>query len=169
LINTLTIKIKSDQTLALGVREDELDISLDLIDKIAQALRTHIVDDLHQGGIFASLLERYTKSFRERFVRVGKLSTKDNHANVARPHHTPRNSIFTEGREREAFESPSNDYGSENTAETPSTFQAINDLDSVAGEWLTHPFDSSLAPFGLGVTQSMFVFDEELNFVWNNM
>lgn len=108
-------------------------------------LRLQIVDDLHLAGIFASLLETYTQGFRERFVSILGVSR-------------PTNSVIPDaggfpasghaGNEMPAVNHSGNDYG-------------INQ------DWLAHPFDASIAPFGAGLTQTFGVFDDELNFIWN--
>ncbi|KAL7912411.1 hypothetical protein GGI35DRAFT_252122 [Trichoderma velutinum] len=130
------------KALALGVPTDELNASLQLIDQSARVLRLHIVDDLHLAGIFASFLETYTQGFRKRFVSILGVSR-------------PTNSVAsdTEGFEHAQIEIPAvaptdGDYG-------------INQ------DWLAHPFDASIAPFGTDLTQTFGVFDDELNFIWN--
>ncbi|KAK4068187.1 transcriptional regulator family: Fungal Specific TF [Trichoderma harzianum] len=133
------------KALALGVPTDELNSSLELIDQSARVLRLHIVDDLHLAGIFASLLETYTQSFRERFVSILGVSR-------------PSNSVASN---TEGF--PASEH-----AET-----AMPAVDPTSGDyginqdWLAHPFDASIAPFGADFTQTFGVFDDELNFIWN--
>ncbi|KAK4060031.1 uncharacterized protein Triagg1_10910 [Trichoderma aggressivum f. europaeum] len=133
------------KALALGVPTDELNSSLELIDQSARVLRLHIVDDLHLAGIFASLLETYTQSFRERFVSI---------LGVPRPANSVASSTggfpASEHAETElpAVDPIGGDYG-------------INQ------DWLAHPFDASIAPFGADLTQTFGVFDDELNFIWN--
>ncbi|KAL6812601.1 hypothetical protein V8C40DRAFT_277720 [Trichoderma camerunense] len=133
------------KALALGVPTDELNSSLELIDQCARVLRLHIVDDLHLAGIFASLLETYTQSFRERFVSILGVSR-------------PSNSVASN---TEGF--PASEH-----AET-----AMPAVDPTSGDyginqdWLAHPFDASIAPFGADFTQTFGVFDDELNFIWN--
>jgi hypothetical protein len=129
---------------------DELNASLDLIDQSARLLRSDVVDDLHLAGVFASLLETYTKRFRERFT------------NIARVTGTGSNSALSE------------------TGCFPTDMQVDVQIDPNQGahpvnefvisqDWLTYPFDSSIAPFGVGVTQGFAGFaDDELNFIWNS-
>lgn len=127
---------------------DQLNDSLGLIDQSARALRFHIVDDLHLAGIFASLLETYTQAFRARFVRVPQFSrpmgsgwpTADPTAQIENHGSVPNGNVATAVA--------NDDYG----------------MDQL---WFAHPFDSSIAPFGAGLTQPFGVFDDDLNFVWN--
>ncbi|EHK21861.1 uncharacterized protein TRIVIDRAFT_191874 [Trichoderma virens Gv29-8] len=133
------------KALALGVPTDELNASLGLIDQSARVLRLHIVDDLHLAGIFASLLETYTQGFRERFVSI---------LGVSRP--TNSHVLDTEGFP-----------GSEHAANEMPAIDLTGGDYGINQDWLAHPFDASIAPFGAGLTQTFGVFDDELNFIWN--
>lgn len=117
-----------------------------MIDESARVLRQHIVDDLHLAGAFALLLETYTKGFRERFMSIPGISRS--------------------GGNFPGTEVPPSPTGVENYLRTGNMTQLDDDL-TVEQDWLVHPFDSSIAPFGLGVTQPICGFDDELNFIWN--
>jgi len=58
------------QTFALGAKEEEVAISLQLLDDTVRALRTSVVDDVHLCLRIADLLERLTSSIRNKFVRL---------------------------------------------------------------------------------------------------
>ncbi|KAL8914208.1 MAG: hypothetical protein Q9171_001079 [Xanthocarpia ochracea] len=58
------------KTFAIGAKEDEVSISLQLLDKTVQALRTSVVDDVHLCLRIADLLERLTSNLRHKFVRL---------------------------------------------------------------------------------------------------
>ncbi|KAI9818267.1 MAG: hypothetical protein M1832_004483 [Thelocarpon impressellum] len=58
------------KTFALGAKEDDVAISLGLMDSTVEALRECIVDDVHLGVRFADLLEVLTMRIRSRFVRM---------------------------------------------------------------------------------------------------
>ncbi|KAF1999914.1 hypothetical protein P154DRAFT_211406 [Amniculicola lignicola CBS 123094] len=58
------------KTFALGATEDDVAVSLGLLDKAVDALRTSIVDDVHVGNRFADLVETLTHRIRARFVRM---------------------------------------------------------------------------------------------------
>lgn len=58
------------KTFALGATEDDVAISLGLMDRAVSALRTSIVDDVHVGNRFADLLDTLTNRIRSRFVRM---------------------------------------------------------------------------------------------------
>ncbi|KAK5989557.1 Transcriptional activator ARO80 [Cladobotryum mycophilum] len=134
--------------LALGVPIEELNASLGLIDQGAKAMRLHIVDDLHLAGIFASLLEMYTEDFRARFVSINRVSR-------------PAGSGVPDG---EHFSSTTQTI--DGAVNDMAAMDVVNDY-GMNQEWLAHPFDASIAPFGAGFTQTFGVFDDELNFIWN--
>ncbi|GAD96298.1 fungal Zn binuclear cluster domain containing protein [Paecilomyces variotii No. 5] len=56
--------------LALGVRKDELERSLSLLDRTIEALCANATDDVHLGFRYAVLLREHTKGLRQRFVRI---------------------------------------------------------------------------------------------------
>ena len=58
------------KTFALGATEDEVGLSLRLLDSAVEALRTSIVDDVHVGNRFAELVETLTRRIRQSFVRM---------------------------------------------------------------------------------------------------
>ncbi|KAI9833251.1 MAG: hypothetical protein M1826_000164 [Phylliscum demangeonii] len=62
------------KTFALGAKEDEVALSLSLMDSTVFALRTCVVDDVHLGIRFADLLDVLTKRIRSRFVRMAASS-----------------------------------------------------------------------------------------------
>jgi hypothetical protein len=58
------------KTFALGATEDDVAVSLGLLDRGVEALRTSIVDDVHVGNRFADLVETLCHRIRSRFVRL---------------------------------------------------------------------------------------------------
>lgn len=60
------------KTFALGAPEEEVMVSITLIDQTVEALRSASVDDVHLGLRFADLLETLTKRIRSRFVRMSR-------------------------------------------------------------------------------------------------
>jgi hypothetical protein len=62
----------NQQTFALGAPEEEVAISITLIDQTVLALRNASVDDVHLGLRFADLLETLTKRIKLRFVRMSR-------------------------------------------------------------------------------------------------
>ncbi|KAL9029192.1 MAG: hypothetical protein Q9196_002543 [Gyalolechia fulgens] len=72
------------KTFALGATEDEVGISLHLLDRTTQALRTSVVDDVHLSLRIADLLEGITSSIRHKFVRLPARTSNSNRATPPR-------------------------------------------------------------------------------------
>ncbi|KAL8952781.1 MAG: hypothetical protein Q9222_001328 [Ikaeria aurantiellina] len=62
--------LKHAPTFTIGTKEDEVNLSLDLLDRTIQALRTSVVDDVHLCLRIADLLEGLTSNIRHKFVRL---------------------------------------------------------------------------------------------------
>ncbi|RPA87390.1 hypothetical protein BJ508DRAFT_59264 [Ascobolus immersus RN42] len=58
------------KTFALGAKEDDITVSLELMHNTTEALRAAAVDDVHLAWRFADLLETLTKRIQRRFVRM---------------------------------------------------------------------------------------------------
>jgi len=58
------------KTFALGASQADVRISINLMDRTVEALRTCVVDDVHLGTRFADLLESLTSRLRTRFIQV---------------------------------------------------------------------------------------------------
>lgn len=61
------------KTFTLGAKEDDVRVSLDLQDRVVEALRTCVVDDVHLNHAISRLLELLTTSIRTRFLRFAPL------------------------------------------------------------------------------------------------
>lgn len=66
----LVMILTTVKSFALGAKENEVKISLDLLDRTIKALRTSVVDDVHLCLRIADLLEGLTTSVRHKFVRL---------------------------------------------------------------------------------------------------
>lgn len=58
------------KTFALGASKHDVEISIGLMDRAVDALRTCVVDDVHLGTRFADLLETLTTRLRNRFMHA---------------------------------------------------------------------------------------------------
>src|SRR5579871_4940403 len=58
------------QTFMVGASETDVAVTLQLMDKAMEALRTNIVDDVHVGNRFADMVDTLTRRARSRFVRM---------------------------------------------------------------------------------------------------
>ena len=61
------------KTFTLGAKEDDVRVSLDLQDRVVEAMRTCVVDDVHLNHAISRLLELLTTSIRTRFLRFAPL------------------------------------------------------------------------------------------------
>lgn len=82
------------KTFALGATEDDVAITLSLLDRAVYALRTSIVDDVHVGNRFADLVDTLTHRIRGRFVRLAAngstgMSRAGSHSPARTRAHTP--------------------------------------------------------------------------------
>lgn len=68
------------KTFALGAKEDDITVSLELMDQTVAVLRSQSCDDVHLGLRFGELLETLTKRVRMRFVRMQGGSRADSPA-----------------------------------------------------------------------------------------
>ncbi|EGX43705.1 hypothetical protein AOL_s00215g441 [Orbilia oligospora ATCC 24927] len=104
------------KTFALGAREDDIKVSLKLMDQTVYALRAASCDDVHLALRFGDLLETLTSRIRARFIRMNQ-SGKD----------TPNKLNHGEGANADQ---PMPD------AATVNTTNGVNDLDNLG---MPHP------------------------------
>ncbi|UKZ56040.1 hypothetical protein TrVGV298_009865 [Trichoderma virens] len=149
--------------LALGVRGNELDRLLGLLDRTVEALCLNSVDDVHLGFRYAVLLKENTKGLRERFIRVNpppmevvSLSFNDADAFLgnspgilAPPHYTEvaQSNIQTELADHEADAGPNflmstPVSGEEMLSENPMPGHLPATGDYSRDEWFALPFTS---------------------------
>lgn len=81
------------KTFALGASKNDVEISIGLMDRAVDALRTCVVDDVHLGIRFADLLETLTSRLRSRFISA-PAGPPPSGENISRtrtpiPHHEP--------------------------------------------------------------------------------
>ncbi|ORY19584.1 hypothetical protein BCR34DRAFT_595522 [Clohesyomyces aquaticus] len=82
------------KTFALGATEDDVAYSLGLLDRAVEVLKISLVDDVHVGNRFASLVETLTKRIRSRFVRMAASGGSAAMSRAA-SHSPPRNGAQT--------------------------------------------------------------------------
>lgn len=149
------------KALSLGVRNAKLHESLDILERSIQALRFSSLDDIHLASRYASLLEVHVSRLRRNFMASSKLTRPSNV--------TPAQSASG----GDATRTHINENSGTPTIDSLSTEHDIEPtgVDSVLpdDDWLSLPFDPSMAPFGTGTGTPAFPdFDEgALDFVWN--
>lgn len=149
------------KALSLGVRNAKLHESLDILERSIQALRSSTLDDIHLASRYASLLEVHVSRLRRSFMASSKHSRPSQGA-PTRPSSTgaPLRTHANDDSIAATMGSLSAEHGV-----LPAGFDGVLPDD----DWLSLPFDPSMAPFGTGSGTPAFPdFDESaLDFVWN--
>ncbi|KAF2728199.1 hypothetical protein EJ04DRAFT_109647 [Polyplosphaeria fusca] len=140
--------------LSLGSRNAKLQSSLDILDRAIHGMRASTLDDMHLASRYATLLETHVARLRDSFIVSSRPPRLPSHG-------TANDKGSTMGME---FLNNHNAGGSGIAA-------LAGDVTSLAfpdDDWLTLPFDPSMAPFGLDNQQSFQGFDDgNLDFIWN--
>ncbi|KAH8799762.1 C6 transcription factor [Xylogone sp. PMI_703] len=144
------------KALSLGVRQTQLRVSLDILERSIQALKSCTLDDMHLAPRYASLLETHVARLRYQFIisskhgHLGRESTRPSHIIQDRTH-------ANESTPGQAQVEPGQDMNMEHSLH-----------DAYSEDWLSLPFDPSMAPFGLTGNQIYPGLEEgALDFVWN--
>jgi hypothetical protein len=84
IIATAVILLK---TFALGAPESDVQLSLNLFDRLIVVFRANIVDDVHVGNRFADMCETLVRRIRSRFVRMSRNggAPSSNNGYISRP------------------------------------------------------------------------------------
>lgn len=141
--------------LSLGVRNDKLQSSMDILDRAIQAMRGTTLDDMHLASRYATLLETHVSRLRESFVVS------------SRPPRLP-----SRGESLDKGATVGMDFLNSHNAGSSGIAALAEDVTGMMPEddWLSLPFDPSMAPFGLDSQQTFQGFDDgtlNLDFLWN--
>jgi hypothetical protein len=139
--------------LSLGVRNSELQSSLDILDRATQAMRSSTLDDMHLASRYSTLLETHIARLRDSFVAS------------SRPPRLPHDGMSGTGNA-----TPGMDFLNNHNAGSSGIASLAGDVSGLMpdDDWLALPFDPSMAPFGLDTQQSFQGFDDgTLDFMWN--
>ncbi|KAI1770426.1 hypothetical protein F4818DRAFT_262011 [Hypoxylon cercidicola] len=82
------------KTFALGAPKSDVEVSISLLDRTVNALRTCVVDDIHLGTRFGDLLESLTTRLRDRFKYAPATSSE---GKSPRPNGEDRKPVVTNG------------------------------------------------------------------------
>ncbi|KAL4739441.1 hypothetical protein BDV11DRAFT_205163 [Aspergillus similis] len=146
------------KALSIGTRHAKLRESLDIIERCIQALKSNALDDIHLSTRYAALLETHVSRLRRNLL--ASKATRSTHGCTAR---SPLASL----QDTDAEDSTP-------TIGVPAG-QIVPELGSVptfnnlaADDWLSLPFDPSMAPFGMGGGGPFPAYEGgALNFIWN--
>lgn len=153
------------KALSLGARQSKLRESLDVLEKTIQALETNALDDIHLSSRYATLLDMHVSRLRHNLL-ASSWSARNNRGTAA-------------GRSSAVPSTPQPDSGPRPTSSGTTTDipapQVLPDIgftpslnDMAADDWLSLPFDPSMAPFGVGSGGQFPAYEGgALDFIWN--
>ncbi|KMU72045.1 hypothetical protein CISG_00353 [Coccidioides immitis RMSCC 3703] len=153
------------KALSLGVRNAKLQESLEILTRSIQALRSSSLDDIHLGSRYATLLESLITRLRRSFV----LSNKRTSRGTTRPSSVrPPADLHSSAGQPDVGHMTGNGGGQMEISNPVFDDQILSLNDINADDWLSLPFDPSMAPFGDGGNQLWSGFEgSNLNFIWN--
>lgn len=145
------------KALSLGVRNSQLQTSLNILDRSIHSLKSCTLDDMHLAPRYASLLEIHVARLRRHFT----VSSKHPHlSRGATRQGSPEQGLHPQADNIEPMIAQEA-HGLSMWTDSPQDGTCEDD-------WLSLPFDPSMAPFGLANGQALPGFEEgALDFVWN--
>ncbi|PYI14245.1 putative C6 transcription factor [Aspergillus japonicus CBS 114.51] len=147
------------KALSLGTRPARLRESLDILERCVQVLKSNALDDIHLSTRYAELLEMHVSRLRRNLLASSK-SAKNSHGTTTRNSMVPQQSTESDNPAPMA-ETPV----SQSLADV-SLFPQLNDI--AGDDWLSLPFDPSMAPFGINSCGQFPAYGGgALNFIWN--
>ncbi|KAL4937264.1 hypothetical protein BDV06DRAFT_203244 [Aspergillus oleicola] len=147
------------KALSIGTRHAKLRESLEILERCIEALKSNVLDDIHLSSRYAALLETHISRLRRNLLASSK-TTKNSHGCTARSSLAPLQDAETEDR------TPTMGVSAGQTISDLGFVPSFNDL--CADDWLSLPFDPSMAPFGMGGGGQFPAYEGgALNFIWN--
>ncbi|KAL4873041.1 hypothetical protein BDV12DRAFT_115848 [Aspergillus spectabilis] len=146
------------KALSIGTRHAKLRESLDILERCIQALKSNALDDIHLSTRYAALLETHVSRLRRNLLASSNVTRS--HGCTARSSLGPLQNTDTEGS------TPIMDVSATQTMPDLGFVPSLNDL--AADDWLSLPFDPSMAPFGISSGGQFPAYEGGgLNFIWN--
>jgi hypothetical protein len=149
------------KALSLGTRQTVLQESLEVLERSISALKSNALDDVHLSTRYATLLELHVSRLRRNLLASSK-NPKNSRGATRRSSMGPP--LWPEnGGDR------TNHLGTPVSQElTSSDIGFIPSINEMADDWLSLPFDPSMAPFGMS-NGGQFPMCEggALDFIWN--
>lgn len=159
------------KALSLGTRQAKLRESLDILEKCIQSLRSNALDDIHLSTRYATLLDTHVTRLRRNLLSSSKTMKNQQRP----PGATTRSSMAPP----QPWLDQGGGGGSSGTNNTPaypaqdstsisemSFVPSLNDM--AADDWLSLPFDPSMAPFGISSGGQFPAYEGgNMNFIWN--
>ncbi|KAL5339446.1 hypothetical protein BJX70DRAFT_153168 [Aspergillus crustosus] len=146
------------KALSIGTRHAKLRESLDTLERCIRALKTNALDDIHLSSRYAALLETHVSRLRRSLLASSKATRS--RGCTARSSLGPLQNTDTEGS------TPTMDVSATQTIPDLEFVPSFSDL--AADDWLSLPFDPSMAPFGISSGGQFPAYEGGgLNFIWN--
>jgi hypothetical protein len=173
LVTNMSPSDYSLKAMSLGAGNNDIQISLGVLDECIQALQSTAIDSMHLSSRYGTLMERHVARFRRNFVGPFRPNGQPQMATAqgSQLHSIVQSSIpsVAEGRGLE-WDNTSGQQQQDNDLNDMQTFGSIN-IDTginFLDDWMAQPFDPSIAPFGTDGKQVMSGFHVgSLDFLWN--
>ncbi|KAE8360640.1 hypothetical protein BDV27DRAFT_134146 [Aspergillus caelatus] len=147
------------KALSLGTRQSTLRESLDVLERSIQALRSNALDDIHLSTRYAALLDMHVARLRRNLLASSK-TVKSNQGTASRP------SMGVPSSTDHSNNTPMMDIPMSQNMSDMGYIPSLNDV--AADDWLSLPFDPSMAPFGISSAGQFPAYEGgALNFIWN--
>lgn len=156
------------KALSLGTREATLRESIEVLERSICALKSDALDDVHLSTRYAALLDMHVSRLRRNLLASSKAMKNNNNNNNANNSRaaTRLSSMGPPPWPESADRS--------NTINTPVSQDLTSDLgympslNDMADDWLSLPFDPSMAPFGMSSNSQFPMYEGSgLDFIWN--
>lgn len=159
------------KAISLGVRNGQLLSAFGLLDSSISAIRASRLDEMHLALRYATLLETHIKRLRRGFQR----SSRPTFSSVPMiPHHAQAPSEYESRLQNSIHAQGSYIDNRHGASAMQEPLVTDDDLDTFlrtmsADDWLSLPFDPSMAPFNTNVEEAFptAIDDSTLDFIWN--
>ncbi|KAJ5280671.1 hypothetical protein N7478_006043 [Penicillium angulare] len=147
------------KALSLGTREATLRESLEVLEKSINALKSNALDDVHLSTRYATLLDVHVSRLRRNLLASSK-AIKNSRGATRRSSMGPP--AWPDMGDR------TNETGTPITQDLPPDMGLMPSFNDIGDDWLSLPFDPSMAPFGIS-NSGQFPMCEggALDFIWN--
>lgn len=151
------------KALSLGTRQAKFRESLDLLEKCIHSLRSNALDDIHLSTRYATLLDMHVSRLRRNLLASSK--NKNSRGNTNRSSLAPPQPWLDNGTNTPAYPPAQQQQDASSLSEV-SFVPSLNDI--AADDWLSLPFDPSMAPFGISSGGQFPAYEGgNMNFIWN--
>ncbi|KAJ5669613.1 hypothetical protein N7462_010683 [Penicillium macrosclerotiorum] len=148
------------KALSLGTRPATLRESLEVLEKSISALKSNALDDVHLSTRYATLLDMHVSRLRRNLLASSKNVKNNNRGATRRPSIGPP--PWPENGDRV---NPINKPVPQDLTSETGFMPSLND---VSDDWLSLPFDPSMAPFGMSAGGQFPMYEGgALDFIWN--